>query len=64
VELGHSVLRAAAQLRARFQVRTPDALQLASALATGCSAFVTNDRRLPDLPGLRVIALDRYRRAR
>ena len=50
-------LRAAAQLRAAFGVRTPDALQLAAALAGRCSAFVTNDRRLPAIPGLRVVQL-------
>jgi predicted nucleic acid-binding protein len=64
VDLARPLLRAAALLRARFRVRTPDALQLAAALAMGCSAFVTNDRRLPEIPGLRILALDRYRRGR
>lgn len=54
-------LRAAAQLRARYGVRTPDALQLAAALQERCSAFVTNDRRLPTLPGLRIVQLDEHR---
>lgn len=53
-------LRAAAQLRAAYGVRTPDALQLAAALARRCSAFVTNDRRLPAIPGLRVVQLSDY----
>ena len=50
-------LRAAAQLRAATGVRTPDALQLVAALGSGCTAFVTNDRRLPDIPGLRIVQL-------
>jgi predicted nucleic acid-binding protein len=50
-EIGRGELRPAAQLRAVAGVRTPDALQLAAALAEGCTAFVTNDRRLPSLPG-------------
>ena len=50
-------LRAAAQLRAATGVRIPDALQLVAALGSGCSAFVTNDRRLPAIPGLHVVQL-------
>ncbi len=58
VEIDRDQLRTAAQLRARLGVRTPDALQLAAALSTRCTSFVTNDRRLPTLPALRVIQLD------
>jgi predicted nucleic acid-binding protein len=54
-EIDRGLLRAAAQLRASTGVRTPDALQLAAALSEGCTAFVTNDRRLPSLRGLRVL---------
>lgn len=57
VELGTPVLRAAALLRALHGTRTPDAIQLASALARGCGAFVTNDRRLRSLPNLQVVQL-------
>ena len=51
-------LRAAAQLRAATGVRVPDALQLVAALGSGCTAFVTNDRRLPAIPGLRIVQLE------
>jgi predicted nucleic acid-binding protein len=57
VDLTRTQLRAAAQLRAATGVKTPDALQLGAALVSGCTTFVTNDRRLPSLPGLRVIQL-------
>ena len=61
VELDRGQLRAAAQLRAVFpSLRTPDALQLAAARAASCTALVTNDRRLPALPGLRVLQLAAY----
>jgi predicted nucleic acid-binding protein len=59
-ELSRDQLRAAAQLRAVTGVKTPDALQLVSALTAGCKAFLTNDRRLPRIPGLRVIQLSSY----
>ena len=57
VEIGRDQLRIAARLRATTGVRTPDALQLSAALAAGCSAFFTNDRRLPAVPGLRIVTL-------
>ena len=53
-------LRAAARLRAATRVRTPDALHLTAAMTQGCRCFVTNDRRLPDVPGLRIIQLSSY----
>ena len=31
-----------------------------AALSAGCATFVTNDRRLPDIPGLRVLQLSAY----
>ena len=58
VELDLPCLRTAAQLRAVHGVKTPDALQLAAAVDCGCTAFLTNDRRLPQLPGLRILCLD------
>jgi predicted nucleic acid-binding protein len=60
VEIDRAQIRTAAQLRAMCGVRTPDALQLAAALSACCTAFVTNDRRLPTLPGLRIIQLDSH----
>src|SRR6185503_1530000 len=36
VDLDGPLLRAAAHLRARYDIRTPDALQLATAMSTGC----------------------------
>jgi predicted nucleic acid-binding protein len=57
MDLTRDQLRAAAQLRAATGVRTPDALQLVAAMRCGCTAFLTNDRRLPAIPGLRVVQL-------
>lgn len=61
VELSRDILRSAAQLRAATGAGTPDAMQLASALHASCSAFVTNDRRLPAVPGLKIVQLGAYR---
>jgi predicted nucleic acid-binding protein len=35
-----------ADLRARYNLKTPDALQVATALENGCQAFLTNDAGL------------------
>ena len=60
VDLSFDQLRAAAQLRAATGVKTPDALQLVAAIGAGCTTFVTNDRRLPSIPGLRIVELSSY----
>jgi len=57
VDISHDQLRAAAQLRAATGVKTPDALQLVAAIGDGCTTFLTNDRRLPPVPGLRLVDL-------
>ena len=44
----------AAQLRAQYKLRLPDALQLATALDVGADAMVTHDRDFSKMMGLRV----------
>jgi predicted nucleic acid-binding protein len=60
IDLTRDQLRRAAQLRAESGIKTPDALQVVAAQSAGCAAFITNDRRLPAVPGLRVIQLAAY----
>jgi predicted nucleic acid-binding protein len=57
VELTRDQLRAAAQLRAASGAKMPDALQIVAAISAGCRTFVTNDRRMPEVSGLRVVQL-------
>ena len=52
-----SVLEGAARLRAAHNLKTPDAIHAATALAEGCSLFVTNDQGFRRVPGLRVAVL-------
>ena len=61
VNIDRDVARIAAQLRARFDVRLPDALQLAASLVSGARGFLTNDARLSQLQALtEIIVLDDY----
>lgn len=48
----------AAQLRARYNLRTPDALQIAAALEANCEAFLTNDLALKRVNELKILCLD------
>lgn len=55
VPIDLQVLRRAAQLRAASGLKTPDAVHLAAALEAGCAVFLTNDERIPQVPGLRIL---------
>jgi predicted nucleic acid-binding protein len=48
----------AAQIRADHNLRTPDAIQAATALAAGVTGFVTNDPIFRRVPSLDVLILD------
>lgn len=48
IDLGFDVYLRAAEIRARYGLRTPDALHLAAAQLAGCDAFWTNDKRLSE----------------
>jgi predicted nucleic acid-binding protein len=58
VAIDASVAEQAADFRARYRLRTPDALQIAAALTVGCQAFLTNDPPLKRVTELRVLVLD------
>ena len=53
-----SIAEEAARLRAFHNIRTPDSIQMATAMKTQASFFLTNDIRLPSLPNLKILMLD------
>lgn len=55
ISLSQDIAEEAARLRARYNLRTPDAIQMATAVHNGASFFLTNDSRLPPLPNLQVL---------
>lgn len=57
VDLDPTIAALAAELRARHGLKTPDAVQLATAIAAGCDAFLTNDTGLSRVTEIRVIQL-------
>ncbi|MCA0454998.1 MAG: PIN domain-containing protein [Chloroflexi bacterium] len=58
ISMDDEIARRAAALRAKYGLKTPDALHIATALETGCHAFLTNDMGLKRVTEIRVPVLD------
>ena len=58
VPLDEIVSIKAAELRAKYGLRTPDAIQLASVIYKKGDVFVTNDRGLKRIKEIKVLALE------
>jgi len=56
--LDRTIAEEAARLRASHNIRTPDSIQMATAISEGASFFLTNDLRLPSLPNLKTLVLE------
>lgn len=50
----------AAKLRARYNLKTPDAIFIATAFEEGAEAFITNDIRLNNVNNLNMIIINKY----
>ncbi len=57
VRLNEDIAEQAAELRARHSLRTPDAIQLATAIYSGAEWFLTGDADLPKVPGISTLVL-------
>ena len=53
----------AAELRAQYNLRTPDAIQLATAIYAKAGSFLTNDKELSAPGSLRIVTLEGLRSA-
>lgn len=61
VEVSRDIARRAAQLRAKYNLRPADALQVATALVSGAEVWISNDKKLRRLePEIDVIILDAF----
>lgn len=56
-EIDKNIAMLAARLRADFNLRTPDALQIATAIENKADYFLTNDNRLKSVTGITFITL-------
>jgi predicted nucleic acid-binding protein len=62
IALSPAIAAEAARMRAAYQLKTPDAIQLATAKAERATAFLTNDTALAAIPGLRLVVLEQVKR--
>lgn len=58
LEVSSAIAEQAAQLRATYNIRTPDAIQISAALNAGATLFFTNDVRLPEIPAIQILSID------
>jgi predicted nucleic acid-binding protein len=56
-EIFHEVSELSAKLRAKYSIRTPDAIQIAVGIIYGADAFLTNDSGLKKVKDIRVVIL-------
>jgi predicted nucleic acid-binding protein len=61
VDLTPPIAGRAADLRAKYGLRLPDAFQIAAAVERGASHFLTNNRRLASVSEMAVVILEDYR---
>ena len=59
-EISHEISERAVLLRAKHGLRTPDAIQLATALISKADCFLTNDPAFKKVKELKVVVLDDY----
>jgi predicted nucleic acid-binding protein len=59
VPVGREVAEIASDLRASYDLRTPDALHVGTAIHAGAEAFVSGDKRLRKIRSIRVIPLEK-----
>lgn len=56
--LDEEVAESTAEIKARYNLRTPDAIQVATAMVVNAKGFVTNDRRFEKIEALKIFILD------
>lgn len=58
LEINAPIAKTTARLRADYNLRTPDAIQIASAICSNADYFLTNDKKLKSIKEIKVITLD------
>jgi predicted nucleic acid-binding protein len=60
IPVSEEIAEKAAWLRAQYQLKTPDAIQLATALVSGSYVFLSNDEGLPKLKEIQIWVLKKF----
>jgi len=59
-EILHEISEMSSKLRARYSIKTPDAIQVSVRVLYGASKFLTNDPDLKRVDGIEVLVLDDF----
>ncbi len=57
VNIDPGIAERGAELRAKYGIRTPDALQVASAIENQATIFISNDNKLKKIKEIEIAAL-------
>lgn len=60
LEITNDVSELAAKLRAKYDIRAPDAIQIATGIQHGASIFLTNDYRFKKVKEIKAMILDDF----
>lgn len=60
LDINRSIAVEAGRIRRKYSFRSPDAIQLATALHTKAKAFITNDDRLKKCKEIKILLLDDF----
>jgi predicted nucleic acid-binding protein len=59
-EISQDVSELSSKLRAKYLIRTPDAIQIAVGIIYGADVFLTNDSSLKKVTDIRIVILEDY----
>ena len=59
-EISHEVSELSSKLRAKWAIRTPDAIQMAVGILYGADTFLTNDSDLKKVTEIKVVVLEDF----
>ena len=59
-EIVHEASELSSKLRAKYAIRTPDAIQIAVGILYGAATFLTNDSELKKVKDIRVVILEDF----
>ena len=59
-EVSHEISEKAAKLRAKYSIKTPDAIQVSIDILYGAEMMLTNDTHLQGVSDIKVLILDDY----
>jgi len=59
-EIFHDVSELSSRLRAKYSIRTPDAIQIAVGIKYGADTFLTNDSNLKKVKDIKIVVLEDF----